>query len=73
MNLVVGASWCFALAGILLGMTTLGVFRLPLLSLCVMMDLFVAAAFAALRLDFSGLTTTTDSAAYQPRREKKDS
>jgi len=54
-------------------MTTLGVFRLPLLSLCVMMDLFVAAAFAALRLDFSGLTTTTDSAAYQPRREKKDS
>ncbi len=53
MNLVVGASWCFALSGILLGMATLAVFRRPLLALRVTMDLLVAAGLLRLSVDLS--------------------
>ena len=53
MNLVVTASWCFALAGILLGIATLAVFRRPLLAMRVTMDLLVAAGLLRLSVDLS--------------------
>jgi hypothetical protein len=53
MNLVLEASWCFALAGILLGVAALAVFRRPLLALRVTMDLLVAAGLLRLSMDLS--------------------
>lgn len=53
MNVVVGASWCFALAGILLGIAALAVFRQPVLALRVTTDLLVAAGLLRLSVDLS--------------------
>lgn len=53
MNLVVGASWCVALAGILIGITALATFRQPLLALRVTVDLFIAAGLLRLSVDLS--------------------
>jgi hypothetical protein len=53
MNFVLGAAWCFALAGILLGAAALAVFRQPLLALRVMLDLFIAAGLLRLSVDLS--------------------
>lgn len=53
MNLVDGASWCFAIAGILVGIAALAVFRQPLVALRVMLDLFVAASLLRLSVDLS--------------------
>ncbi len=50
---VVGASWCFALAGIMIGVAALAVFRHPLLALRVMLDLFIAAGLLRLSVDLS--------------------
>ena len=52
-NFVVNASWCFALAGIALGIGALVVFRQPLLAMRVMLDLFVAAGLLRLSVDTS--------------------
>lgn len=53
MNLVVGASWCFTLAGIALGLAALAVFHRPLLALRVTMDLLVASSLLLLSVDLS--------------------
>lgn len=53
MSVVVGASWCFALAGVLIGIAALATFRRPLLALRVMLDLFVAAGLLRLSVDLS--------------------
>ena len=53
MSIVVGASWCVALAGILLGVTALAAFRQPLIALRAMVDLFVAAGLLRLSVDLS--------------------
>lgn len=53
MNFVVSASWCLALAGILVGAAALITFRRPLLALRVMVDLFVAAGLLRLSVDLS--------------------
>ena len=54
MSNVVGASWCIALAAILLGITALATFRQPLIALRVMVDLFVAAGLLRLSVDLVG-------------------
>lgn len=56
MSIVVGASWCIALAAILLGVTALATFRQPLIALRVMVDLFVAAGLLRLSVDLSWAT-----------------
>jgi hypothetical protein len=53
MNLVVGAAWCFGIAGILIGIAALAVFRQPLLALRAMLDLFIAAGLLRLSVDLS--------------------
>ncbi|WP_137147838.1 hypothetical protein [Mycolicibacterium sp. CR10] len=53
MNVVVSASWCLALAGILVGTAALITFRHPLLALRVTLDLFVAAGLLRLSVDLS--------------------
>lgn len=53
MNFVVTASWYVALAGILLGVATLAVFRQPLLAMRVTMDLLVAAGLLRLSVELS--------------------
>lgn len=53
MSYVTTASWCVALAGILLGTAALAVFRRPLLAMRVMMDLLVAAGLLRLSVDLS--------------------
>ncbi|MGD9620394.1 MAG: hypothetical protein AB7G47_07635 [Mycolicibacterium sp.] len=49
----VNASWFVALAGILVGIATLAVFRQPLLALRVVMDLLVAAGLLRLSVEIS--------------------
>ncbi|GJF09886.1 hypothetical protein NGTWS0302_24900 [Mycolicibacterium cyprinidarum] len=58
MNVIVGASSCFALAGILIGIGALVVFRQPLLALRVTADLFVAAGLLRLSVDLSWAAIT---------------
>ncbi|MEE9242893.1 MAG: hypothetical protein V3U55_02390 [Mycobacterium sp.] len=53
MTLVVSASWCCILAGIMLGIAALAVFRRPMLALRTAMDLFVAASLLWLTFDSS--------------------
>ncbi len=53
MNFVVGASWCFGVAGILIGIAALAAFRQPLLALRAMLDLFIAAGLLRLSVDLS--------------------
>ena len=53
MSPVIAASWCLALAGILLGFGALAVFRRPLVALRAMVDLFVAAGLLRLSADIS--------------------
>ncbi|MCH9669717.1 MAG: hypothetical protein K0U76_05565 [Actinomycetia bacterium] len=53
MNLVVGASWCFTLTGIALGIAALAVFRRPMPALRVTMDLLVTASLLLLSVDLS--------------------
>ena len=68
MNFVVGASWCFALAGILIGIAALAVFRQPLLALRVMLDLFVAAGLLRLSVDLSWVAIAGTVTAIAIRR-----
>ena len=56
MTMVAGASWAFGVAGILLGVAALAVFRQPLLALRVMLDLFLAAGLLRLGVDLSWAT-----------------
>ncbi|MCV7059138.1 hypothetical protein [Mycolicibacterium gilvum] len=51
MNLVVGASWCAAIAGIVLGTAALIVFRSPLPAARVTLELFTAAGLLRLSVD----------------------
>lgn len=53
MNAVLGASWCFALIGIALGIAALVVFRRPLLALRVTLELLTAAGLLRLSVDSS--------------------
>ncbi len=53
MDIIVGASWCFAIAGIVLGIVSLAVFRQPLPALRVMLELFIAAGLLRLSVDNS--------------------
>ncbi len=53
MNFVATASWYVALAGLVLGIAALAVFRRPLLALRVTMDLLVTAGLLRLSVDLS--------------------
>ncbi|ORV84252.1 hypothetical protein [Mycolicibacterium iranicum] len=53
MNVVLGAAWCFAASGILLGIAALVVFRQPLLALRVTLELLTAAGLLRLSVDSS--------------------
>lgn len=53
MSPIITASWCLALAGILLGFGALAVFGRPLVALRAMVDLFVAAGLLRLSADLS--------------------
>jgi hypothetical protein len=50
-NLVLGASWCFAVAGIVLGLAALATFGKPLPALRVMLELLTAAGLLRLSVD----------------------
>jgi hypothetical protein len=52
-SVVLGAAWCFAAAGILLGIAALVVFRQPLLALRVTLELLTAAGLLRLSADSS--------------------
>lgn len=52
-DLVIGASWGVAIAGIVLGAGALVVFRTPLVALRVMLELFTAAGLLRLGVDLS--------------------
>lgn len=51
MSVVLGASWCFALAAIVLGIATLVTFGKPLPALQVMLELLTAAGLLRLSVD----------------------
>ena len=51
MSFVLGASWCFAIAGIVLGVAMLVTFRKPLPALQVMLELLTAAGLLRLSVD----------------------
>ena len=53
MNVLVGASWCFGIAGIVVGAAALAVFRQPLPALRVTLELFIAAGLLRLSVDNS--------------------
>ncbi|CAA0098355.1 Uncharacterised protein [Mycolicibacterium vanbaalenii] len=53
MSAVITASWCLALAGLLLGLAALAVFGRPMVALRAMVDLFVAAGLLRLSADLS--------------------
>ncbi|KGI67880.1 hypothetical protein MJO55_10890 [Mycolicibacterium rufum] len=53
MSVIVNASWCLAIAGIVLGVAALLVFRQPLPALRVMIELFTAAGLLRLSVDLS--------------------
>ena len=53
MNLVLGAAWCAAIAGIVLGLATMLVFRAPLPAIRVALELFTAAGLLRLSVDSS--------------------
>ncbi|PRC46568.1 hypothetical protein C6A85_89425 [Mycobacterium sp. ITM-2017-0098] len=53
MTLVLGASWAFAIAGIVLGFTALALFGKPLPALRVMIELLTAAGLLRLAVDSS--------------------
>lgn len=51
MSFVLGASWCFAAAGFVLGFAMLVTFRKPLPALQVMLELLTAAGLLRLSVD----------------------
>lgn len=51
MSVVLGASWCFAIAAIVLGLATLVTFGKPLPALQVMLELLTAAGLLRLSVD----------------------
>ncbi|MCH9737067.1 MAG: hypothetical protein K0U78_21360 [Actinomycetia bacterium] len=51
MTLVLGASWCCTLAGVVLGIAALAVFRQPMLALRTAMDLLIVAGVLRLSID----------------------
>lgn len=53
MNVLVGAFWCFGIAGIVVGAAALAVFRAPLPALRVTLELFIAAGLLRLSVDNS--------------------
>ena len=53
MSVVANASWCLAIAGIVLGVAALLVFQQPLPALRVMIELFTAAGLLRLSIDLS--------------------
>lgn len=53
MSFVVGASWCIAIAGIVLAAGMLALFRQPLPAMRVMLELFTAAGLLRLSVDAS--------------------
>ncbi|KMO78323.1 hypothetical protein [Mycolicibacterium chlorophenolicum] len=53
MSVVANASWCLAIAGIVLGVAALLVFQQPLPALRVMIELFTAAGLLRLSVDLS--------------------
>jgi hypothetical protein len=50
-SFVIGASWCAAIAGIVLGVATVVVFRTPLPALRVTLELLTAAGLLRLSVD----------------------
>jgi hypothetical protein len=52
-TLVLGASWCLAIAGIVLGLATLATFGKPLPALRLMLELLTAAGLLRLSVDSS--------------------
>lgn len=67
MSAVITASWCLALAGILLGLAALAVFGRPLVALRAMVDLFVAAGLLRLSADLSWAAITSTVAVIAVR------
>ena len=53
MDVLLGASWCIGIAGILVGVAALAVFRQPLPALRVTLELFIAAGLLRLSVDNS--------------------
>lgn len=53
MNIILAASWCVGIAGIVLGLAALAVFGKPLPALRVMLELLTAAGLLRLSVDAS--------------------
>ncbi|WP_460356977.1 hypothetical protein [Mycobacterium sp. ZZG] len=68
MNIVLDASWCFALAGIVLGSAALIVFRRPLPALRVTLELLTAAGLLRLSVDSSWTAITVAAGLIVLRR-----
>ncbi|KWX69056.1 hypothetical protein [Mycobacterium sp. NAZ190054] len=68
MNAVLDASWCLAIAGIVLGPAALIVFRRPLLALRVTLDLLTAAGLLRLSVDSSWAAIAVAAALIVLRR-----
>ncbi len=68
MNLVLGASWCFAIIGIALGFAALVAFRRPLLALRVTLELLTAAGLLRLSVDSSWAAIAATAALILLRR-----
>jgi hypothetical protein len=67
-NVSVGASWCLAIAGILLGVGAVVVFRQPLTALRVTLDFFLAAGLLRLSVDVSWETIAATVTVIAVRR-----
>ncbi|MBB2990170.1 hypothetical protein FHR72_001638 [Mycolicibacterium iranicum] len=68
MSVVVAASWCLAIAGIMLGVAALVVFRAPLLALRVMLELLTAAGLLRLSVDSTWTAIAAAAAVIVLRR-----
>ncbi len=68
MNPVITASWCLALAGIVIGGAALMVFRRPLVALRVAVEFFTAAGLLRLSVDLSWSAIVAIAALIAVRR-----
>lgn len=68
MTLVLGAAWCAAVAGIVLGLATMIVFRAPLPAMRVALELLTAAGLLRLSVDSSWAAIAVAAALILLRR-----
>lgn len=68
MTLVLGAAWCAAVAGIVLGLATMIVFRAPLPAMRVTLELLTAAGLLRLSVDSSWAAIAVAAALILLRR-----